>query len=74
MRHLKIIPIFFLVNLCFSQSDKDFYDIINKVSESRIEFNIKKLVSFETRHTLSDTISNKTNEIQKTKKIFKFIF
>jgi len=46
MKHLKIIPIFFLVNLCFSQSDKDFYDIINKVSESRIEFNIKKLVSF----------------------------
>jgi len=37
MKHLKIIPIFFLVNLCFSQSDKDFYDIINKVSESRIE-------------------------------------
>ena len=60
MKHLKIIPIFFLINLCFSQSDKDFYDIINKVSESRIEFNIKKLISFETRHTLSDTISNKT--------------
>ena len=58
MKHLKFIPIFFITTLCFSQNDKDFYDIIEKVSEDRIENSITKLVSFGTRHTLSDTVSN----------------
>ena len=60
MNYFKLLPIFFAFNLCFSQNDKDFYDIIENISESRIEYNIKKLVSFGTRHTLSDTVSNKT--------------
>ena len=60
MKYLKFIPIFFITTLCFSQNDKDFYDIIEKVSEKRIENNIIKLVSFGTRHTLSDTVSIKT--------------
>ncbi len=60
MKYLKFIPIFFITTLCFSQNDKDLYDIIEKVSEKRIENNITKLVSFGTRHTLSDTVSSKT--------------
>tara|TARA_B100001094_G_scaffold68137_1_gene64418 strand:+ start:1285 stop:2616 length:1332 start_codon:yes stop_codon:yes gene_type:complete len=60
MKYLKFIPIFFITTLCFSQNDKDFYDIIEQVSEKRIEINITKLVSFGTRHTLSDTLSSKT--------------
>ena len=61
MKYLKFIPIFFITTLCFSQNDKDFYDIIEKVSEKRIENNIIKLVSFGTRHTLSDTVSIKSS-------------
>ena len=60
MNFIKIIPIFFVFNLSFSQSERDFYQIIESVSADRIEQSINKLVSFGTRHTLSDTISNKT--------------
>ena len=60
MNFIKIIPIFFVISLSFSQSERDFYQIIESVSADRIEQSIKKLVSFGTRHTLSDTISNKT--------------
>lgn len=60
MKYLKFIPIFFITTICFSQNDKDFFDIIEKVSKDRIENSITKLVSFGTRHTLSDTISNDT--------------
>ena len=51
-----------LLTLSFSnltaQSDARMYDIINSVSADRIEADITKLVSFGTRHTLSDTISD----------------
>ena len=40
-----------------SQSDTRMYEIISRVSADRIEKDITKLVSFGTRHTLSDTIS-----------------
>lgn len=60
MNFIKLIPIFFVISLSFSQSEKDFYKIIESVSADRIEQSINKLVSFGTRHTLSDTISNKT--------------
>ena len=60
MNFIKIIIIFFVFNLSFSQSERDFYQIIESVSAERIEQSINKLVSFGTRHTLSDTISNKT--------------
>jgi hypothetical protein len=60
MNFIKIITIFFVFNLSFSQSERDFYQIIESVSAERIEQSINKLVSFGTRHTLSDTISNKT--------------
>ena len=60
MNFIKLIPIFFVISLSFSQSERDFYQIIESVSADRIEQSINKLVSFGTRHTLSDTISNKT--------------
>ena len=60
MNFIKLIPIFFVISLSFSQSEKDFYQIIESVSADRIEQSINKLVSYGTRHTLSDTISNKT--------------
>lgn len=60
MNFIKIIPIFFIISLSFSQSERDFYQIIESVSADRIEQSINKLVSFGTRHTLSDTISNKS--------------
>ncbi|MCF8714766.1 M28 family peptidase [Joostella atrarenae] len=57
--------IFFAVILCASsiisaQTDQRIYDIINNVSSDNIEKDITKLVSFGTRHTLSDTISTTT--------------
>ena len=60
MNYFKIIPILIFTSLCYSQSDKNYYNIIDSVSEYRIESDIKKLVSFGTRHTLSDTISSTT--------------
>ncbi len=38
--------------------DTRMYEIISEVSAERIEKDITKLVSFGTRHTLSDTVSN----------------
>ena len=56
-------PIFILAVL-FSvvsqaQTDSRMYDIINEVSANQIKSNVKTLVDFGTRHTLSDTLSNK---------------
>ncbi|MDC0377826.1 M28 family metallopeptidase [Flavobacteriaceae bacterium] len=57
MNYFKIIPILIFTSLCYSQSEENYYNIIDSISENRIESDIKKLVSFGTRHTLSDTIS-----------------
>ncbi len=50
----------FIVIYSFSnaQTDTRIYDIINTVSEDRLENDISKLANFGTRHTLSDTLSN----------------
>jgi len=40
-----------------SQTDQKLYDIINSVSEERLKNDVKTLVDFGTRHTLSDTVS-----------------
>jgi Zn-dependent M28 family amino/carboxypeptidase len=42
-----------------AQTDQKIYNIITAVSEERIKTDVKKLADFGTRHTLSDTISNK---------------
>ena len=60
MDYFKLIPIFIFTSLCYSQSEENYYNIIDSVSEHRIENDIKKLVSFGTRHTLSDTLSKST--------------
>ncbi len=43
----------------YAQTDSRMYDIINDVSPDRIKSTVKTLVDFGTRHTLSDTISDK---------------
>jgi len=62
-------PFFTLLSLLFlglstinvqAQKDQDIYSIIDQVSAERIEQDITSLVNFGTRHTLSDTLSNKT--------------
>ena len=60
MNYFKIIPILIFTSLSYSQSEENYYNIIDSISENRIESDIKKLVSFGTRHTLSDTLSNTT--------------
>ncbi len=42
-----------------AQSSSDIYNIIDGISAERIEQDITTLVNFGTRHTLSDTLSNK---------------
>ncbi len=46
-----------LVAQDINTSNQPFYDIVNAVSADRIQKDIEKLVSFGTRHTLSDTVS-----------------
>lgn len=41
-----------------AQTDPKIYNIIDAVSEQRLEKDIKTLADFGTRHTLSDTVSN----------------
>lgn len=50
---------FFIASSVAAQKANDFYTIINGVSENRIEQDIATLAGFGTRHTLSDTLSNK---------------
>ena len=57
-KYLLILSITTL-NLLQGQEKKDLYKIIEEVSSERIEKDIRKLVSFGTRHTLSDTLSKK---------------
>lgn len=48
----------FTISLASAQdTDARIYDIIEAVSADRLEADINKLVSFGTRHTLSDTVS-----------------
>jgi hypothetical protein len=59
-----ILLVFILINGgLFAQdvnlSNERFYDIVSAVSADRIQKDIEKLVSFGTRHTLSDTVSQK---------------
>ena len=46
-------------NLCFAQTQQTIYDIIDSVSAERLESDIRQLTNFGTRHTLSDTLSEK---------------
>jgi len=52
------LPIFALSQEVPPHIDTRMYDIIENVSAERIQKDIEKLVSFGTRHTLSDTVSD----------------
>jgi hypothetical protein len=56
------LPLFFLALLVgltsTAQDSKTLYQIVDAVSASRLEADIKTLVGFGTRHTLSDTLSS----------------
>ena len=57
MKHIYFFFIALTLNTCFAQENQKIYDIINAVSSKSIKQDIEKLVSFGTRHTLSDTLS-----------------
>ena len=52
-----ILPLIGFAQEVPPQIDTRIYDIIDNVSADRIQKDIEKLVSFGTRHTLSDTVS-----------------
>jgi hypothetical protein len=62
MRYLTTLILFFSVLQCWSQpvivkQDQLIKGMVEEVSAQNIESIVRKLVSFETRHSLSDTIS-----------------
>ncbi|MBT8376427.1 MAG: peptidase M28, partial [Bacteroidia bacterium] len=57
MKHLFLSMFLFGTILTCAQSDPKIYDIIDAVSEERLKNDVKILVDFGTRHTLSDTLS-----------------
>ncbi|VAV86139.1 Leucine aminopeptidase-related protein [hydrothermal vent metagenome] len=57
MKHLLTTALLLFTISSFSQTDQKIYDIIDAVSAERIKQDIKTLVDFGTRHTLSDTLS-----------------
>ena len=56
MRRIPFLILFLSITFIYPQ-DSRMYKIIEDVSAERIESDITNLVSFGTRHTLSDTIS-----------------
>lgn len=56
MRRIPFLILFLSITFIYPQDSK-MYKIIEDVSAERIESYITNLVSFGTRHTLSDTIS-----------------
>ena len=57
MKHIYILFFVLTLSTCFAQENQKIYDIIDAVSSQSIKQDIEKLVSFGTRHTLSDTLS-----------------
>jgi Zn-dependent M28 family amino/carboxypeptidase len=57
MKYLFCIICIVAFNFNQSQTDPKIYDIIDAVSEERLKSDVKTLVDFGTRHTLSDTVS-----------------
>ncbi len=63
MQYFTFLILFFSTSLLYSQSvspmqhDSRLSDIVQNISPDRIQSDIEKLVSFGTRHTLSDTVS-----------------
>ena len=59
MKNLLLLISILTLSFPVAQEKYNLYDIIDNVSTIRIERDIKTLVNFGTRHTLSDTISKK---------------
>ena len=57
MRNSIILLVFLSFGLIQAQEKYDLYNVIDSVSSERIENDVKTLVNFGTRHTLSDTLS-----------------
>ena len=57
MKNFLLTISFAVLNILCGQEKKDLYKIIKEVSSERIERDVRTLVSFGTRHTLSDTLS-----------------
>jgi Zn-dependent M28 family amino/carboxypeptidase len=65
MKYLQLIFLLFITNICFAQTaiikqDINIKNMVNDVSAKNVEATVRKLVSFGTRHTLSDTTSKTT--------------
>ena len=57
MKYFLTTTLLFLTVFIYSQTDQKLYDIIEAVSAEHIKKDVKTLVNFGTRHTLSDTLS-----------------
>lgn len=57
MKSIYILLLIIISSIVSAQETEKIYSIIEGISPLRIEKDIKKLVSFGTRHTLSDTLS-----------------
>ena len=57
MRNSIILLVFLSFGLIQAQEKYNIYNVIDNVSSERIENDVKTLVNFGTRHTLSDTLS-----------------
>lgn len=57
MKHIYNLFIALTFSFGFTQEKQKIYDIIDAVSSDNIKQDVEKLVSFGTRHTLSDTLS-----------------
>ncbi|GAA4276159.1 M28 family peptidase [Aquimarina mytili] len=57
MKTILTSTLLLITTFIIAQTDQKIYNIINTVSASRIEKDIKTLANFGTRHTLSDTVS-----------------
>jgi len=58
MKYLIAIAFLMFSTFTFAQTHQKIYDIIDAVSEERLRQDVKTLVDFGTRHTLSDTVSS----------------
>ncbi|HEA22298.1 MAG TPA: M28 family peptidase [Pricia antarctica] len=59
MNKLLVLVLVTFTTFANGQNNPNIYKIIDSVSAERIEVDVSKLVSFGTRHTLSDTVSQK---------------
>ena len=57
MKHYYILFLTLILSNALAQENQKVYDIIDAISSDNIKQDIEKLVSFGTRHTLSDTLS-----------------